>query len=109
MSKRYSNNKENQQREQFNSPGSVSNKDSQEQKSNTVEIPPINLPKGGGAIKGIEEKFQVNSVTGTSSLGIPLPLSPSRHGFVPVVGLSYDSGSGNSPFGIGWSLSIPRI
>ena len=56
----------------------------------------ISLPKGGGAIKGIEEKFQVNSVTGTSSFGIPIPLSPSRHGFIPAVGLSYDSGNGNA-------------
>ncbi|MDQ6788071.1 MAG: FG-GAP-like repeat-containing protein [Acidobacteriota bacterium] len=78
-------------------------------KSNTIEMPSIALPKGGGAIKGIEEKFQVNSVTGTSSLGISIPLSPSRHGFVPAVGLSYNSGSGNGVFGVGWDLSVPRI
>jgi hypothetical protein len=26
-------------------------------KSNSIEIPSISLPKGGGAIKGIDEKF----------------------------------------------------
>lgn len=26
-------------------------------KSNAIEIPSISLPKGGGAIKGIDEKF----------------------------------------------------
>ncbi len=78
-------------------------------KSNAIQIPEISLPKGGGAIKGIEEKFQVNSVTGTSSFSIPIPLSPSRHGFVPGIGLSYNSGSGNSPYGLGWDVGIPAI
>lgn len=73
------------------------------------QIPAISLPKGGGAIKGIEEKFQVNAVTGTSSFAIPIPLSPSRNGFTPSVGLSYNSGSGNSPFGLGWDLAFPAI
>lgn len=76
---------------------------------NNIQIPEISLPKGGGAIKGIEEKFQVNAVTGTSSFGIPIPLSPTRHGFMPAIGLSYNSGSGNSPFGIGWDVGIPSI
>lgn len=75
----------------------------------SLQAPSIELPKGGGAIKGIEEKFQVNAVTGTSSFGIPIPLSPSRHGFVPPLGLNYNSGSGNSPFGLGWQLGIPSI
>ncbi len=77
--------------------------------SNQIQIPEISLPNGGGAIKGIEEKFQVNAVTGTSSFGIPIPLSPTRHGFMPAIGLSYNSGSGNSPFGIGWNVGIPSI
>src|SRR6476659_7427186 len=74
-----------------------------------IEVPKIELPKGGGAIKGIEEKFNVNAITGTSSFSIPIPLSPSRHGFVPAIGLSYNSGNGNSPFGMGWQLDIPSI
>ena len=52
-------------------------------KSNAIEIPKITLPKGGGALKGIDEKFQVNAVNGTSSFSIPLPLSPNRNGFTP--------------------------
>jgi hypothetical protein len=43
--------------------------------------PSVSLPKGGGAIKGIGEKFAANPVTGTGSLTIPLPLSPGRSGF----------------------------
>ena len=70
--------------------------------------PSISLPKGGGAIKGMGEKFQVNPVTGTGSLGIPMPLSPGR-GFTPQLGLGYDSGAGNGAFGLGWNLSLPSI
>jgi len=73
------------------------------------EVPTASLPKGGGAVKSIEEKFQVNSVTGTSSFSIPIPLSPSRHDFQPTVGLNYNSGSGNGPFGLGWNVGIPAI
>ncbi|MGE5845430.1 MAG: SpvB/TcaC N-terminal domain-containing protein, partial [Ignavibacteria bacterium] len=75
----------------------------------SVQVPKIELPRGGGAIKGIGEKFQVNAVTGTSSFSIPLPLSQTRQGFVPDIGLSYSSGSGNSPFGMGWKLDIASI
>src|SRR5436190_1066399 len=71
--------------------------------------PPISLPKGGGAIRSIGEKFSVNSVNGTASLTLSLALSPGRSGFGPQLSLSYDSGSGNGPFGFGWSLSLPTI
>ncbi len=77
-------------------------------KSNSIEIPSISLPKGGGAIKGIDEKFSVNAVNGTSSFSIPLPLSPAR-GASPSLGLSYSSGAGNGIFGLGWNLSLGSI
>jgi RHS repeat-associated protein len=71
--------------------------------------PTLTLPKGGGAIRGIGEKFSANPVTGTGSLSVPLAMSPGRSGFGPQLSLSYDSGSGNGPFGFGWSLSLPAI
>lgn len=74
-----------------------------------VDLPALNLPTGGGAIRGIEEKFQVNAITGTASLGISIPLTPSRQGFTPALGLTYNSGAGNSPFGLGWNIGIPVI
>ena len=40
---------------------------------------------------------------------VPLAVSPGRAGFGPQLSLSYDSGSGNGPFGFGWSVSVPRI
>jgi RHS repeat-associated protein len=67
------------------------------------------LPKGGGAIRGIGEKFAANPVTGTGSMSVPIATSPGRSGFGPQLSLSYDSGAGNGPFGFGWSLSLPAI
>src|SRR5205085_9257959 len=64
---------------------------------------------GGGAIRGMGEKFAANPVTGTGSLSVPIPASPGRSGFGPQLSLSYDSGAGNGPFGLGWSLSLPSI
>jgi len=71
--------------------------------------PTITLPKGGGAIRGIGEKFAANPVTGTGSMTIPIATSPGRSGFAPQLALSYDSGAGNGPFGLGWHLSLPCI
>src|SRR5437868_5637523 len=78
--------------------------------SRTANSPPsISLPKGGGAIRGIGEKFAANPVTGTGSLSVPIFASPGRSGFGPQLSLSYDSGAGNGPFGFGWNLSNPSI
>src|ERR1700730_2568885 len=71
--------------------------------------PTISLPKGGGAIRGMGEKFAANPVTGTASMSVPIATSPGRSGFGPQLSLSYDSGAGNGPFGFGWSLSLPSI
>src|SRR5215510_5509824 len=74
-----------------------------------VSAPTISLPKSGGAIRGMGEKFAANPVTGTGSMSVPIATSPGRSGFGPQLSLSYDSGSGNGPFGFGWSLSLPAI
>ena len=71
--------------------------------------PGLSLPKGGGAVKGIDEKFSVNASNGTAAISIAFPLSPARGGFTPGLSLSYSSGSGNSEFGLGWSSSLPSI
>ena len=75
----------------------------------SIAAPSISLPKGGGAIRGIGEKFSTNVSNGTASLSVPLPLSPGRSGFGPQISLAYDSGAGNGPFGLGWTLSLPSI
>lgn len=74
----------------------------------TVKAPSVSLPKGGGAIKGIDEKFHVNAVNGTAGLSIALPFSPARDAS-PSLHLRYDSGAGNGVFGLGWALDLPSI
>jgi RHS repeat-associated protein len=72
-------------------------------------LPSLSLPKGGGAIRGIGEKFGANPVTGTGSFTVPIFTSPGRSGFGPQLALAYDSGAGNGPFGLGWHLAAPAI
>ena len=36
-----------------------------------VSAPSINLPKGGGAFRGMGEKFSANPVTGAGSMSVP--------------------------------------
>jgi RHS repeat-associated protein len=79
------------------------------QQSTPPTPPSISLPKGGGAIRGMGEKFAANPVTGTGSMSVPIATSPGRSGFGPQLALSYDSGAGNGPFGFGWSLWLPSI
>jgi RHS repeat-associated protein len=66
------------------------------------------MPKGGGAIRGIGETFRANPATGTASFSVPLPFSAAR-ALTPQHALSYDSGSGNGAFGLGWSVDLPQI
>ncbi len=82
-----------------------------EQSGGAVKSPEsiVSLPKGGGAIKSIGEKFQANPVTGTANITVPIAMSAGRNGFAPQLALSYDSGSGNSPFGLGWNIGLPNI
>ena len=74
-----------------------------------ISAPRIELPKGGGAIRGMGEKFAVNPVTGTASFSIPLGASPGRAGFGADLTLGYDSAAGNGPFGLGWGLGQPEV
>lgn len=91
-------------------PSQNDSKQATEQEKNYFAPPQaISLPKGGGAIKGMGEKFAANPVTGTGSMSVPIATSPGRSGFGPQLSLSYDSGAGNGIFGFGWSLSLPSI
>ena len=55
--------------------------------SNGAVVAPA-LPKGGGAIRGIDESFAANPATGTASFTVTLPVSPGRSGFTPELSLS---------------------
>jgi len=75
----------------------------------SAAAPALSLPKGGGALRGMGEKFAANPVTGTGSMTVPILTTPGRSQFGPSLSLTYDSGSGNGPFGMGWSLPLPAI
>lgn len=72
-------------------------------------IPQLDLPKGGGSIRGIDQTLSVNAANGTAVLSVPFPFSASRNGFRPELALSYNSGAGNGVFGLGWSMGLPSI
>ncbi|OUC11784.1 MAG: hypothetical protein B0A82_26750 [Alkalinema sp. CACIAM 70d] len=69
----------------------------------------ISLPKGGGALHGIGEKFSPDLFTGTGNFTVPIALPPGRNGFQPKLNLVYSTGNGNGDFGLGWGLSIPGV
>ena len=73
------------------------------------KAPTISLPQGGGAVRGIDEKFTANPVSGAGALTVPIRTSDGRSGFGPKLSLSYDSSGGNGAFGFGWTLSLPSI
>ena len=79
------------------------------QENQAFTAPSVSVPRGGGAVRGIGEKFAANPVTGTAATTVPLVTSPGRAGFGPQLALAHDSGSGNGPFGFGWSLAVPAI
>src|ERR1700733_11808958 len=49
--------------------------------------PSVTLPKGGGAIRDIGEKFSVSAATGTAGLTVPIATSRGRVGFGPALSL----------------------
>src|SRR5512134_1418270 len=69
----------------------------------------ISLPKGGGALHGMGEKFSPDLFTGTGNFTVPISLPPGRNGFQPQLNLVYSTGNGNGFFGLGWSLGIPGV
>src|SRR5262249_19121529 len=69
----------------------------------------ISLPKGGGALQGIGEKFSSDLHTGTGNFTVPIALPAGRNGFQPQLNLAYSTGNGNGPLGLGWALSIPGV
>ncbi|USG65945.1 hypothetical protein NDK47_00890 [Brevibacillus ruminantium] len=73
-----------------------------------ISVPDLSLPAGGGAIRGISETFQPHPFTGSATFSIPIYTTPSR-GFQPELSLTYSSGLGNGPFGIGFSLPLSSI
>jgi hypothetical protein len=56
--------------------------------ANHSSLPSLSLPHGGGAIRGIAEKFGINPVTGTGAMTVLVSTSPGRSGFGPELTLA---------------------
>ncbi|CAM3572162.1 MULTISPECIES: insecticidal toxin complex toxin subunit YenB [Yersinia] len=78
------------------------------QNSQEMAITTLSLPKGGGAINGMGESVGQAGPDGMVTFSIPLPFSAGR-GVAPALSLSYSSGAGNGPFGMGWQCSAMSI
>lgn len=72
----------------------------------SFRAPSISLSKGGGAIRGIGEKFAANPVTGTGSMTVPI--ATSRSGVGPQLSLSYDPGVGTDPWASAGTCRFPQ-
>jgi hypothetical protein len=67
--------------------------DNQPASAPQAPLPQISLPKGGGALRGINETFAADLATGTGSLQVPIRLSAGRAGSGPQLTLSYVIGA----------------
>lgn len=67
------------------------------------------LPKGGGAIQGLGETFHPDLHTGTGSYAIPLEIPNGPNDIAPRLALTYHTGAGNGPFGMGFTLGLLAI
>lgn len=67
------------------------------------------LPPGGGAVGGLGETFTPDLATGTGTFDLPLDLPNGPNDIGPRLRLRYDTGSPNGPFGMGWTLPLPRL
>jgi len=69
----------------------------------------ISVPKGPGSVEGLGESFQVVLNSGSVTETVALKVPPGTAGHTPHLALSYDSGQGNGPLGLGWTLGLPSI
>jgi len=69
----------------------------------------ISLPSGGGGVSPLGDRFQPDLVRGSGSYGVPINLPKGPNELQPSLSLTYSTGSGNGPFGLGWQLGISRI
>ena len=83
---------------------------SNKEESNQMKVSQISLQKEDGAIKSIDDKFQVNAANSIAGFSVTFPFSLSPYSFMPCIPLSYNSGSGNGIFGLRWNAepSITR-
>jgi hypothetical protein len=60
-------------------------------------------------VRGLGETFTPDLQSGTGNLVLPIATPAGRNGFQPDLRLSYSTGQGNGPVGLGWVLAVPAI
>src|SRR4051794_35290870 len=74
----------------------------------TVAQNSLALPRGGGALKGLGQALASGSFAGGASFTVPVPVTAARE-LTPELALTYASGAGNGPLGIGMATELPRV
>ena len=74
--------------EKFGRVNNNGKKDPIRQENSVSNAQQISLPKGGGAVRGLGEKFSADPFTGTFSISIPIFTTPGRSDFYPKLSLS---------------------
>ena len=67
------------------------------------------LPEGGGAVSGLGETFTPDLSTGGASFTIPLDAPNGPGDIGPRLRLTYNSSQGAGVFGLGFTLTLPRL
>ena len=67
-------------------------------------LPAVAPPKAGGSFTGLVGALETALASGSASLAVVLPVTQNPSGATPELSLTYDTASGNGPFGVGWSL-----
>src|SRR4051794_33224689 len=67
------------------------------------------LPAGGGAVGGLGETFTPDLSTGGGQFTVRFDLPNGPNDIGPRLTLRYDVGAGNGPFGVGFTLPLPRL
>ena len=93
----------------FVSAGVIPTTTSNAQDKRGVSPTTISHPTGPGSLEGLGDAFQPALNTGTAKYSVPFQLPGGVAGFTPQLGLSYNSGKGYGPVGIGWQYSVGRI
>jgi RHS repeat-associated protein len=69
----------------------------------------VSLPDGPGSLGGIGENAEVEGNAGMMTYRVPIRLPAGFQDMTPELALSYNSGSGASTVGIGWSFELSTI
>lgn len=67
------------------------------------------LPSGGGGVTPLGDRFQPDLVRGTGNYSVPLHLPLGPNELQPSFQLTYSTGAGDGPFGMGWSIGAFTI